>query len=198
MTGSDKPVTAKLRGDIAEFEFEDGRGGTCRGSVEFLDGRLVVEIKTIEVDVNAAGVGGSLDMYTVMLRDRYHGTRTVDESELPGSGTKAEYLFPGSDEGYLHDEDVRCRTPHDLRLGRNEIFARHGLIFESRDLDEYFGSKSWYSPAIPARDMDDIRLNRFEEQNARLFQSVEREWKSLSNGGAVHRGARHVQPGQRS
>ncbi len=39
-----------------------------------------------------------------------------------------------------------------LRILRNEIYARHGRIFESRDLRDYFGARSWYHPAAKYRD----------------------------------------------
>ncbi len=33
-----------------------------------------------------------------------------------------------------------------LKLLRNEIFARYGYIFESRDLTQHFSKQGWYSP----------------------------------------------------
>lgn len=29
---------------------------------------------------------------------------------------------------------------------RNEIFARHGYIFKTDDMRQYFNSQNWYSP----------------------------------------------------
>ena len=34
-----------------------------------------------------------------------------------------------------------------LRMLRNEIYAKHGRIFESKDLRDYFGKYDWYRPA---------------------------------------------------
>jgi hypothetical protein len=34
-----------------------------------------------------------------------------------------------------------------LRMLRNEIYAKHGRIFESKDLRDYFGKCDWYRPA---------------------------------------------------
>jgi hypothetical protein len=38
------------------------------------------------------------------------------------------------------------KTPAELRLLRNEIFARHGRIFKTPDLREFFSKQSWYKP----------------------------------------------------
>jgi hypothetical protein len=34
-----------------------------------------------------------------------------------------------------------------LRILRNEIYAKHGRIFETKDLKDYFGKCDWYRPA---------------------------------------------------
>ena len=44
-------------------------------------------------------------------------------------------------------EDILAdKSLTELRFMRNEIFARHGYIFKSEDLNAYFSDKSWYSP----------------------------------------------------
>jgi hypothetical protein len=35
----------------------------------------------------------------------------------------------------------------ELRILRNEIYAKHGRIFESKDLRDYFGKCTWYHPS---------------------------------------------------
>ena len=42
--------------------------------------------------------------------------------------------------------DLSGKTAGDLRLMRNAIFARHGYIFKTKDLQEYFQNFSWYTP----------------------------------------------------
>jgi hypothetical protein len=37
-------------------------------------------------------------------------------------------------------------TARDVRLMRNEIYARHGYIFTDNSLDKYFRLKTWYKP----------------------------------------------------
>jgi len=42
--------------------------------------------------------------------------------------------------------DLESKTPAELRLLRNEIYARHGRQFKSADLRKYFSKQPWYKP----------------------------------------------------
>lgn len=64
--------------------------------------------------------------------------------------TVGEYIFPDSDSRYLTEEEVRKIDPGELRLARNELFARHGYIFQDED-------------------------NEYEKKNAELINLVEAE-----------------------
>ena len=46
----------------------------------------------------------------------------------------------------LTESDLRGFSKQELRILRNEIFARHGYIFKSQDLRDYFSKKDWYKP----------------------------------------------------
>jgi hypothetical protein len=41
---------------------------------------------------------------------------------------------------------------HELRLLRNEIYARHGRAFKTMWLEQYFGSQPWYEPSDTFKD----------------------------------------------
>ena len=58
----------------------------------------------------------------------------------------------------------------DLRLMRNEILARHGWRFQSKDLRDYFGRQSWYKPVA---NNNTIKLNIIEQTNIQLMKSEE-------------------------
>lgn len=58
----------------------------------------------------------------------------------------------------------------ELRIMRNEIMARHGYNFQSKDLKDYFSQKSWYKPA---KDNNSIKLNIIEETNIQLMKYLE-------------------------
>ena len=57
-----------------------------------------------------------------------------------------------------------------LRLMRNEILARHGWKFQSKDLQEYFGQMSWYKPGT---NNNAIKLSIIEQTNLELLKSEE-------------------------
>lgn len=87
-----------------------------------------------------------------------------------------EYILPYSDEFYIDDVDLRYLTQEEIRIARNEIFARHGRMFQSQDLQEYFDSKSWYVPLIPADKFNDDILSEVERYNANFIKEYEEKY----------------------
>ena len=59
-------------------------------------------------------------------------------------------LAPGDMELFenklISDAMLRGLSLHELRLLRNEIYARHGRVFKTLWLQQYFGSQMWYDP----------------------------------------------------
>lgn len=97
-----------------------------------------------------------------------------------GEDLSGEYIFPNSDSTYLTREEVAALSPDQLRLARNEIYARHGRIFQDEALAAYFGSKSWYQPLYDPESFDalgDSILNEYEIANRDLI----REYEQLSS-----------------
>jgi hypothetical protein len=41
---------------------------------------------------------------------------------------------------------LRGLSLHELRLLRNEVYARHGRVFKTLWLQQYFGGQPWYDP----------------------------------------------------
>ena len=68
----------------------------------------------------------------------------------------------------LTEEDVKGKTSHELRIMRNEIYARHGYIFKDPILRDYFIQKSWYKPTTIS-----VTFNDIEEYNVRFIQQYE-------------------------
>lgn len=94
-----------------------------------------------------------------------------------------EYIFPNSDSRYLSEEEVRSVETDKLRIARNEIFARHGYIFNDEELSQYFNSTSWYDGMVLADQFDmDVLLNDFEKKNIELIERIENEVNGTSEG----------------
>lgn len=89
---------------------------------------------------------------------------------------RAEFVFPDSDKKYLSEDEVRAKTVEDLMIGRNEIFARHGYIFEDANLKSYFENTSWYQGTVDSSEFNSEQVfNEFEKKNVELIKKVEDE-----------------------
>ena len=102
---------------------------------------------------------------------------TVGENDSEeGTAEDSEYILPDSDSRNLTRADLQGLSKEELRLARNEIFARHGMIFGVADLDAYFGEKSWYKPTVAYADFYNVvEMNSYEEANISLILDVEAE-----------------------
>jgi len=86
--------------------------------------------------------------------------------------SSAGLLFPDSDRRHLSRDELRGLSRDQLRLARNEIFARRGRYFRDQGLAAHFSRFHWYRPFH--WDDSDARLNPVERANVRLIQSLER------------------------
>jgi hypothetical protein len=78
-------------------------------------------------------------------------------------------LFPDSDRRSLSRNELSGLSRSDLRIARNEIYARKGRYFKSADLRAHFGRFAWYQPFTW-----NPPLNAFERANVQLILSMER------------------------
>lgn len=91
-----------------------------------------------------------------------------------------EYILPECTIRFYTVEELRNFSLEELRLARNEIYARHGRSFQAEDLKQYFSAKSWYEPLYSAAEMDalgDSILNEYEIENRNRIVQVESELK---------------------
>lgn len=96
------------------------------------------------------------------------------ESEDVVEEKTTEYIFPNSDSEYLIEDELWKLSAKTLKIGRNEIFARHGYIFKDKELQEYFESTSWYKGIVKGEDFNmDTEFNEYEKANAELIKSIE-------------------------
>ncbi len=86
-----------------------------------------------------------------------------------------KYLF--ASEVLLTPDDFKFITCSELRIIRNEIFARYGYKFKSEDLIEYFSKQKWY---IPLYDNVDTFLNEIEKENITLILVAEKTCVDLT------------------
>lgn len=78
-------------------------------------------------------------------------SRTITYNDLISLDDKSRNIL------FCAPENFKYMLPYELRLLRNEIFARQGYIFKNSELKSYFESKSWYTPKYES--VDSISLN---------------------------------------
>ena len=77
------------------------------------------------------------------------------------------YLFQTTG---LTDSMLRGVSLYDLRIIRNEVYARHGRRFETPWLRAYFKDEAWYSPRP---EFTIAELSEVEKSNVKLIQAAE-------------------------
>jgi hypothetical protein len=80
-------------------------------------------------------------------------------------------IYPQGSERNLNDADLVNMSAYELLIMRNEIFARHGYIFKTEEMRNYFQQMSWYSPV--STDVGHL-LSPIERSNIKLIQKYER------------------------
>lgn len=83
------------------------------------------------------------------------------------------YILPNSSTEYLSWEDYGHLSLWELVLARNEIFARHGRLFQDPDIQAYFNSCSWYEGTIAPENFDTSVLSEIEVSNVWTLKAAE-------------------------
>ena len=129
------------------------------------------------------GINNGLEAYAdhkvnaKVLEEQYNvATKESDSYEEASLKSEVEsykadpdaYLLPDSD---LYQVDVYQYAYWNKELcdlARNEIYARHGYIFEKEIYQQIFGAKNWYMPTI--RDVNEIKLTNEEIYNVKCLK----------------------------
>ena len=117
--------------------------------------------KATEKQTTAASTKTAASTETASTKQTKNNTQ--DETE------NSEYILPESDTRYVEQDEIDQLTKNEVRLAINEIYARHGRIFENSELREYFESKDWYDGTIEPEDFDEDVLNQYEKANVKLL-----------------------------
>jgi len=78
--------------------------------------------------------------------------------------------YPQASDRLLTREDVENMDAWELKIMRNEIFARYGYIFKSPEMRDYFKYEKWY---VPTYDNVDNMLTDVEKKNIELIKRYE-------------------------
>ncbi|MCW3053371.1 MAG: serine/threonine protein kinase, partial [Chthonomonadales bacterium] len=70
--------------------------------------------------------------------------------------------------------DLVGKSPWELSLMRNGVYARHGYRFHTSSLAHYFAQQSWYHPTMGGMDRVSATMSAIERQNATFVLAHEK------------------------
>lgn len=155
-----KPVTA-----LAGEEIKWGPVATDGSATIYLErngenGRETTKVETVT----------ALSSYTLPFQKK-SAEKTVVYNVTPPT-TRYVYngfIFPDSDIRKLTSTDLTYLSKEQLKIARNEIYARHGHIFQTKDMQAYFSKQSWYRENLYFTG----KLTDIETYNVELIKSRE-------------------------
>ncbi len=95
-----------------------------------------------------------------------------EENTIPAKDSKSKTMgiYPWTSTRYLNESDLENLNTRQLKIMRNEIFARHSYIFSTEAMRDYFNQQSWYSPL--QKDVSN-ELSEIEVHNLNLLKQTE-------------------------
>lgn len=78
--------------------------------------------------------------------DRQHSAALNSYRPIETGKPNGGFIFPDSDRRYLSRSEIANLSQTEMRIARNEIYARRGRYFKDAELQRYFAQFSWYSP----------------------------------------------------
>lgn len=95
--------------------------------------------------------------------------KNINSEEATADGD-VEGIYPEASQRLLTDADLVGKSKLDLKMMRNEIFARHGYIFKTKDMKEHFEHQYWYEGKY--NDVSSM-LTSIEKKNVELIKKYE-------------------------
>ncbi len=89
--------------------------------------------------------------------------------------------WPMTATNLLKENDLVGMSNWDLKVMRNEIYARHGYVFITDDMKNYFNRQEWYVKLHKESNINKIKLSSTEINNIQLIKQVETELENKRN-----------------
>lgn len=80
----------------------------------------------------------------------------------------------------IRDFDLALLSNSDLRILRNIIYAKHGNIFSSSDLTNYYSNFTWYKPSKKVKDSDLTEEELKLIERIKIFETRDESKKNIS------------------
>lgn len=172
-------VSAKMKDNVASFSAAID-GAAIKGTLTFKKGIIIVQITHSgreDMPIEIMEFNERHMKSWVYTKNGASETTNMNNS-YSGSGYDVneyyDYILPYSSDRLLTDEDVYLLSKDELKLARNEIYARNGRKFKDSTLQAYFDAKAWYFGYIEPANFSESMLSDIERANVELIQSYEK------------------------
>ncbi len=116
--------------------------------------------------------GKAMTISAYKVSETYNGANVYAITAI--THYNGNYVFPSSGYKALTEADLAGKSDWELRVGRNEIYARHGRKFKDSALQNYFNGCSWYKVKSSYDYSNDANnLNAVERANAAFIKKYE-------------------------
>lgn len=126
---------------------------------------------TTDIRIGINGDKLSSDGISISTVPTTTGT-TTGTTTTGTSTTTGDYIISDSNSREISRSELINLTPWQLKVARNEIYARHGRPFVHKDLQCYFAKKSWYKVD---NNYDVSSVTYIENKNIATIQAYEQE-----------------------
>ena len=119
------------------------------------------------------------ETYEEEPQDEYTASLTNYGIYHDGHGiSPSDYVLDSSNRRKLTDSDTDQLTLRGINYAKNELYARHGRKFQSKELQDFFDSRDWYSGTLKAEPATDEIIekdfNSYEKYNRDLLVNLEK------------------------
>lgn len=104
-------------------------------------------------------------------QDQVSSSTQIANAPIVSDNEALKGKYPEGSTRLLTSADLENKSLNELKIMRNEIFARHGYIFKTDDMKKYFSSQAWYTPKHS--DVSNL-LNKIEIENVNIIKNHER------------------------
>lgn len=170
----DTPLSVYANSTSGEKVFYKSVSNIFFGGYAFSDDEIM---RYNDVQVDVSGSIWAEDEKVFIDVNQIYGEPKEPETE---ARTDGDYIIADSDSRLLTNSDVAGLSLKEINYAKNEIYARHGRKFDSRELREYFNSKDWYNGRIDPEDFTDRVFNSYEKKNVQFLAKKE---ESVQKGG---------------
>lgn len=107
---------------------------------------------------------------TTQISDDKSEKEFVDDDNLEEDA----YILSESNSRLIEYTEILDFDIETLNLAKNEIYARHGYIFDTDSIAKHFQKCKWYTPSVKSSEFKDSVFNQYEIQNIKLLEDYEK------------------------